>query len=157
MRRKKNLFGWSAAEKVKAKASRKRISAGVTEARGAGYKLGRGKSDEHFSEWLDRKDLEDQKDSVKERLGRAFSDGYNKGQEETKPKYSPYPMHVWDVMGYAVYALEPKGNVKTYVTDFDGQKKRFHRALDIDEFIEKAKAKGKKNPRPIIRVKRVKL
>jgi len=148
--RKKNLFGWSAAEKTKARAKRKHVSAGVTEARSAGYKLGRDKSDEYFAEWLERKDLADEKDAVKGRLAKAFNEGFEKGQAEIKPKYSPYPMHVWDHEGYRVYAED----AKTWTTDFDGRKRRFHKAIDVDKFIEGG---GKKKKNPLIRIVRVKL
>lgn len=78
-----NIFGFSKKERT---AKRKRRSAGATEARGAGYRLGLQKSDEHFQEWLDRKDFGDEKEAVKIRLGKAFSEGFERGKKEFERK-----------------------------------------------------------------------
>lgn len=77
-----NLFGWSKKEKAK----RKIHASAATEARGAGYRLGLEKSDEHFSEWLERKEFGDESAKVKERLGAAFADGFNRGKKELEAK-----------------------------------------------------------------------
>jgi hypothetical protein len=80
---KKNLFGWSKKEKT---AKRKKISGGATEARGAGYRYATHKSDENFSEWMDRKDFGDEKSEVKKRLAEAFSMGFDRGKKEIESK-----------------------------------------------------------------------
>jgi hypothetical protein len=79
----RNLFGWSKKERT---AKRKRVSGGSTEARGAGYRYATHKSDENFSEWMDRKDFGDEKPAVKQRLADAFSMGFDRGRKEIETK-----------------------------------------------------------------------
>jgi hypothetical protein len=79
----RNIFGWSKKERT---AKRKRHSAASTDARGAGFRYGSGKSDENFTEWLDRKDFGGEKQAVKERLAAAFSMGYERGRAQVAGK-----------------------------------------------------------------------
>ena len=83
---KRNIFGWSKKEKT---ARRKHVGASATEARGAGYRYATHKSDENFSEWMDRKDFGGKiKSNEKERLASAFSMGFDRGKKELEFKAS---------------------------------------------------------------------
>jgi len=124
-RQKQNLFGWSKKEKT---AKRKRVSGGATEARGAGYRYATHKSDENFSEWLDRKDFGDEKSDVKKRLAEAFSMGFDRGKKELERK-------------------EAKGERKKEQHEAKRAKRERRLADEQDRKIEREmKAKGLKNP-----------
>ncbi len=70
---KRNLFGFSKKEKT---ARRKHVAASATH-----------KSDESFSEWMDRKDFGGKiKSDEKSRLANAFSMGFDRGKKELESK-----------------------------------------------------------------------